>query len=187
MATSIPDPESRLLTELHQVLSQALGDIESETRLDQDYEVAETVRFEQAQISWFDRLPEPGGELQLLIAHKALPAVSGELVHKSGDFLILATGNFHYLINSQYVTAITGLTNLSTRAGRMDSISWLENVWFHDLCDRRVIGNWFLAGSQVVTGECIRSGFDSLDISQNLGLMTVPKRQLVAASVSVTS
>jgi hypothetical protein len=177
------EPEPPIIGELRRVITDAFDEVKSESRLDLDYEVAETVRFEQGQVSWFDRLPLNRTQIQVRLSHQALSTVTGNLIHKSGEFLIVAGEKFEYLVNNKYLVGISGLDARATFSRQPNTISWLENVWFHDLCDRQVFGSWYLVGGEVVSGECLRSGFDAIDIRQREDCMTIPKRALVAAQI----
>ena len=81
--------ESSLIGELNQVLLQAAEEVESEVRLDLAYEVLETVRFEQAHISWLDRLRNTTSTIEIRLAHTQLPIVVGQVRHLADPFLIL--------------------------------------------------------------------------------------------------
>ena len=177
------DSESPLIGELRRVMSDAFDDVNSELRLDLDYEVAETVRYEQGQVSWLDRLPVNRAQIQVRLSHQGLATVTGNLIHKSGEFLIVAGEKYEYLVNNKYLVAISGLDSRATFSPQPNSLSWLENVWFHDLCDRRVFSSWYLDGGEVISGECLRSGFDAIDVRQRDDCVTIPKRSLVAARI----
>lgn len=177
------DSESQLFQELSQVLGEAFLDVESESRLDLDYEVAETVRYEQGQVSWRDRARNSDTELEIYLSHPELPRLNGSLTHVSGDFIIVNSKPAQFLINSNSINAIAGLDDLATISTRPDSISWLENVWFHDLCDRIVDASWYLTGGQVVHGQCVRSGFDAIDVVCGGKVLTIPKVAIAAAKI----
>jgi hypothetical protein len=179
------EPDSILFNELRLVMGDAYADFMSESRLDMDYEVAETVRYEQGQISWRDRTRTSDCEIEVFLAHPELPRVTGSLASQSSDFLILKSHLFQYLVNSNFVSAVRGLHDLATINTQFDSVSWLENVWFHDLCDRIVEVNWYLVSGQVMQGHCIRSGFDAVDISGGDSTFTIPKSAIVAARVPI--
>jgi hypothetical protein len=57
--------ESLLIAELNRVLLQAAQEVESEERLDLAYEVLETVRYEQAHVSWLDRLRNTASPIEI--------------------------------------------------------------------------------------------------------------------------
>lgn len=173
--------ESSLITELNRVLLQAAEEVESEERLDLAYEVLETVRYEQAHVSWLDRLRNTFSPIELRLAHGQLPIVVGELKHLADPFLILENETTQFLVNFHFVTAISGLSELSQNVGTPDSINWLDNVWFHDLADQELSSTWYLTGDQVVEGVCRRTGFDSLDIEGSSKVFTIPKRSIVAS------
>ena len=179
--------ESQLFNELSQVLGEAFSEVESETRLDLDYEVAETIRYEQGQISWRDRARNSDGELEIHIAHSELARVTGSLIHQSGDFLVVSSNLAQYLINSNSISAIQGLSGLAKLSSGPDSISWLENVWFHDLCDRIVEASWYLLGGTVIQGSCVRSGFDAIDVTTREKQITIPKSAIVVARIPIYS
>ena len=172
--------ESSIIAELNRVLLQASEELESEERLDLTYEVAETVRFEQSHISWLDRLRNTAGTLEVRLNHRQLPNVFGEVRHLAEPFMILENSTTQFLINFEFVVAIDGLNELSQRTVSPDSINWLDNVWLHDLIERRQISSWYLAGDQVIEGFCLRVGFDSLDIESRSKVITLPKRSIVA-------
>jgi hypothetical protein len=172
--------ESSLIAELNRVLFQAAEDVESEERLDLAYEVLETIRFEQAHVSWLDRLRNTSGAVELRLAHSHLPLAIGEVRHLADPFMILENSSTQFLINFEFVSAVTGLNDLSQKPATPDSINWLDNVWFHNLADRRQTSTWYLLGDQVIEGICARTGFDSLDIEANSKIFTIPKRSLVA-------
>lgn len=174
------DFESSLITELNRVLLQAAEEVESEERLDLTYEVLETVRFEQAHISWLDRLRNTANSVELRLPHSHLPLVQGEVRHLAVPFLILENTTTQYLVNSDFVSAASGLSELSQNPTKLDAINWLDNVWFHDLTDQNISSTWYLVGDQVIEGACQRTGFDSLDIETNSKVVTIPKRSIVA-------
>lgn len=173
--------ESSLLSELNRVLLQAAEEVASEERLDLAYEVLETVRFEQAHISWLDRLRNTTGTVELRLAHADLPLVVGEVKHLAVPFLILENSTTHFLINFEFVSAASGLSELSRNNSQPDVVNWLDNVWFHDLVEHRSISTWYLVGDQVIEGFCKGTGFDSLEIETNSKTFTIPKRSIVSS------
>ena len=173
--------ESSLITELNRVLLQAAEELESEERLDLTYEVLETVRFEQAHISWLDRLRNTASSVELRLAHAHLPLSHGEVRHLANPFVILENATTQYLVNVDFVTAVTGLSELSQNFTNPDAINWLDNVWFHHLVDQSISSTWFIAGDQVIEGSCRRTGFDSLDLETNTKVITIPKTSIVAS------
>jgi hypothetical protein len=174
------ESESSIIAELNRVLLQAAEEVESEERLDLNYEVAETVRFEQSHISWLDRLRNTAGTLEIRLTHRQLPNVVGEVRHLADPFLILENSTAQFLINFEFVVAIAGLNELSQRTVTPDAINWLDNVWLHDLTEHRQISSWYLVGDQVIEGFCLRTGFDYLDIESKSKIITLPKRSIVA-------
>jgi hypothetical protein len=173
--------EPSLIAELNRVLFQAEQELESEERLDLAYEVLETVRFEQAHISWLDRLRNTKGRIEIRLAHSHLPMVVGEVRQLADPFLILENATTQFLINFNYVSAVTGLNSLSQKSAAPDAINWLDNVWFHDLVDQKKAITWLLCGDQVLEGHCLQTGFDSLDIQVNSRVLTIPKQSIVAS------
>lgn len=176
--------ESPLITELNRVLMQAAEEVESEERLDLAYEVLETVRFEQAHISWLDRLRNTAGTVEVRLAHNQMPLAVGDVRHLADPFMILKNAQTQLLINLEFVLAISGVNELSQNHSSPDVLNWLDNVWFHDLSERRVSSTWYLLGNQVIEGLCRRTGFDSLDIETNSKIFTIPKRSIVASRTS---
>jgi hypothetical protein len=172
--------ESFLIAELNRVLLQAAEEVDSEERLDLAYEVLETVRYEQAHVSWLDRLRNTSSSIELRLAHGQLPLVIGEVKHLADPFLILENATTQFLVNFDFVAAISGLSELSQKVGSPDAINWLDNVWFHDLADQQLSSTWYLVGNQVVEGICRRTGFDYLDIEGNSKVFTIPKRSIIA-------
>jgi len=180
IAMEFLENEPSILAELNRVMFQAADEVESEERLDLVYEVMETIRFEQAHISWLDRLRNTASPVELRLAHEHLPVTVGEVKHLSDPFVILENPTTQFLINSKYIVSIFGLSDLSQNHFAPDAINWLDNVWYHELADNRQISTWFLTGNQVVDGVCLRTGFDSLDIETNGKHFTIPKRSIVA-------
>ena len=174
------DFESSLITELNRVLFQAAEEVESEERLDLTYEVLETVRFEQAHISWLDRLRNTASSVELRLSHSQLPLVQGEVRYLADPFVIVENMKTQYLVNADFVSAASGLSELSQNPANPDAINWLDNVWFHDLADQNISSTWYLVDDQVIEGACRRTGFDSLDIETNSKVVTIPKRAIVA-------
>lgn len=172
--------ESSLISDLNQVLLQAAEAVESEERLDLTYEVLETVRFEQAQISWLDRLRNTAGSVELRLAHAHLSRIAGEVRHLADPFMILDNSTAQFLVNYEYVVAAVGLSDLSQNHSTPDAINWLDNVWFHNLVEHRVTSTWYLMGDYIIEGLCRRTGFDSLDIETNSKIVTIPKQAIVA-------
>ena len=173
--------EPSLIAELNRVLLQAAEEVESEERLDLAYEVLETIRYEQAHVSWLDRLRNTANAIELRLAHNQLPFVAGEVKHLADPFMILENSTTQFLVNFEFVAAVSGLSVLSQKPGTPDVINWLDNVWFHDLADRKITSTWYLTGDQVIEGICRSTGFDSLDIEGNSKVFTIPKRSIVAS------
>jgi hypothetical protein len=173
--------ESSLIAELNRVLFQAAEEVESEERLDLAYEVLETVRFEQAHISWLDRLRNTSSPIELRLAHEQLPLVVGEVKHLADPFMIIESFPTQFLVNFNFVLAACGLSELSQKSTVQDTINWLDNVWFHDLADQQLSSTWYLVGNQVVEGICRRTGFDYLDIEGNSKVFTIPKCSIIAS------
>ena len=172
--------ESSIIAELNRVLLQAVEEVESEQRLDLAYEVLETVRFEQAHTTWLDRLRNTPSSVELRLTHSLLPCVFGEVKHISDPFLILENETTQFLVNLNYVYAITGLSERAKANAEFDGINWLDNVWFHDLAYQKQVSTWYLKGDQVIKGACSRSGFDSIDIKTNSQTLTIPKQSIVS-------
>ena len=95
-------------------------------------------------------------------------------------FMILRNHSHQILVNANYVTAVSGLSQLAKVVTSSDRLNWLDNVWFHDLADRRQLVTWFLVGDQTVEGFCLRTGFDAIDIETNTKVLTLPKQSVVA-------
>ena len=179
------DPTTALvLAELNRVLGQALDEVESEQRLDLAYEVTETVRFERSHIAWLDRLRNTSNDVELHVAHPQLPLVIAQLVNVTDPFLVLRNHSHQYFVNSNFVVAACGLNHLVIEVASSDHINWLDNVWFHDLADRRRWLTWYLAGGQTFEGYCLRTGFDAIDIETNTKVLTFPKKLVVAGKLS---
>lgn len=176
--------EPEVITELNRVLCLELDEVGAEQRLDLAYEVIETVRYEQAHISWLDRLRNTTAEIELQISHAQLPSVTGNLMHLADPFLIMRNSQAQFLINSEYVTGVTGLNQLAGVAQSLDTFNWLDNVWFHDLSDRRALGTWYLTGDCVVEGHCLRTGFDAIDVATTSKVITFPKRAIVSSRIA---
>jgi len=172
--------ESSLISELNRVLFQAAEEMASEERLDLAYEVLETVRFEQTQVSWLDRLRNTPSTVEMRLAHSHLPLVAGKVRHLADPFIILENATSQFLINFEFLVSVTGLNALSQNNSAPDAINWLDNVWFHDLADMQRSSTWYLLGDQTIEGLCQRTGFDSLDIETNYKTFTIPKRSIVA-------
>jgi len=182
-----PEPQSRILDELNRVLCQELDEVNAEQRLDLAYEVIETVRFEQAHISWLDRLRNTTEDVDLQISHTQMPSVTGNLMHLSDPFLILRNSQAQFLINSAYVTGVSGLNQLARASQTHDTFNWLDNVWFHDLSDRRILGTWYLKGDHVVEGYCLRTGFDAIDVATNSKVLTFPKHAIISSRIPIAA
>jgi hypothetical protein len=176
--------ESQVITELNRVLCQELDEVGAEQRLDLAYEVIETVRYEQAHISWLDRLRNTTDEIEVQISHTQLPSVTGTLMHVCDPFLIMRNSQAQFLINSEFVTGVAGLNQLAGAAQSLDTFNWLDNVWFHDLSDRRALGTWYLKGNCVVEGYCLRTGFDAIDVATTSKVITIPKRAIVSSRIA---
>jgi hypothetical protein len=173
--------EPSLIAELNRVLLQAAEEVEAEERLDLAYEVLETVRYEQSHVSWLDRLRNTSSPIEIRLAHGQLPIVVGEVKHVADPFLILENTTTQFLLNFDFVAAISGLSELSQKAGAPDAINWLDNVWFHVLAEQHLSSTWYLAGDQVIEGICRRTGFDSIDIEGSSKVFTIPKRSMIAS------
>jgi hypothetical protein len=172
--------ETSLISELNRVLFQAAEEVASEERLDLAYEVLETVRFEQAHIAWLDRLRNTSTTVELRLAHAQLPLAVGEVRNLADPFIVLENLTTQFLINFEYIVAISGLSDLSQNHSAPDVVNFLDNVWFRELADRKQTSTWYLAGDQIVEGLCLRTGFDSLDIETSSKVFTIPKRSVVA-------
>jgi hypothetical protein len=173
--------ETSLISELNRVLFQAAEEVASEERLDLAYEVLETIRFEQAQISWIDRLRNTSSTVELRLAHAQLPLAVGEVRHLADPFVVLKNSMTQFLINCKYVVAVSGLSDLSQNHSAPDVVNFLDNVWFRELTDNKQTSTWYLVGDQIIEGLCLRTGFDSLDIETNSKIFTIPKRSIVAS------
>jgi len=173
--------ETSLISELNRVLFQAAEEVASEERLDLAYEVLETIRFEQAQISWIDRLRNTSSTVELRQAHAQLPLAVGEVRHLADPFIVLENLTIQFLINLEYTVAISGLSELSQNHSAPDVVNFLDNVWFRELTDNKQVSTWYLVGDQIIEGLCLRTGFDSLDIETNSKIFTIPKRSIVAS------
>ena len=90
--------EPTLFAELNRVLLQAAEEVESEARLDLAYEVLETIRYEQAHVSWLDRLRNTSSSIELRLTHGQLPFVVGEVQHLADPFLILENATTQFLV-----------------------------------------------------------------------------------------
>lgn len=173
--------ETSLISELNRVLFQAAEEVASEKRLDLAYEVLETIRFEQAQISWIDRLRNTSSTVELRLAHAQLPLAVGEVRHLADPFIVLENPTIQFLINIEHTVAISGLSDLSQNHSAPDVVNFLDNVWFRELTDNKQVSTWYLVGDQIIEGLCLRTGFDSLDIETNSKIFTIPKRSIVAS------
>lgn len=172
--------ESSLVSELNQVLLQAAEEVASEERLDLAHEVLETVRFEQAHISWLDRLRNTTNSVELRLAHCNLPLVAGEVRSFADPFIVLENLTTQFLINFEHVVAASGLSDLARNQSSLDAVSYLSSIWIRELTDHNQASTWYLSGDQVIEGLCLRIGFDSLDIESNSRMFTIPKRSVIA-------
>ena len=98
-------------------------------------------------------------------------------------FMILRNVSHQYFVNSNFVVAACGLNPLAKVVTSPDRINWLDNVWFHELADRRQLVTWYLAGDQIFDGYCLRTGFDAIDIETNSKVLTLPKQSVVAGRI----
>jgi hypothetical protein len=175
------ESESSLFIELNRVLLQAAQEVESEERLDLAYEVLETVRFEQAHVSWLDRLRNTYRAIEFRLNHAHLALLAGEVRHLADPFVVIEGPANQFLINLEFVSAVSGLSELSQPLTTSDSINTLDSVWFHELIEHRLTTTWYLVGDQVIEGSCLRAGFDALDIESHAKVFTIPKRSIVVA------
>jgi hypothetical protein len=124
---------------------------------------------------------------QLRLAHAQLPLIVGEVRYLADPFMVLESLTSQFLVNFDFVSAISGLSELSQKSGAPDAINWLDNVWFHQLADQQLTSTWYLVGDQVIDGICRRTGFDSLDIEGSTKVFTIPKRSIVASRTVMSS
>lgn len=172
--------ESSLVSELNQVLVQAAEEVASEERLDLAYEVLETVRFEQAHISWLDRLRNTLNAVELRLAHCNIPFVVGEVRQVADPFIVIEDVTTRLLINFDHVVALSGLSELSRNNSSPDAVDFLSSILLRELADHKQSSTWYLAGDQVIEGLCLRIGFDSLDIESHSKIFTIPKQSVIA-------
>ena len=175
---------SSVITELNRVLGQALDQVACEQRLDLAYEVMETVRFEHSHISWLDRLRNTSGQIEIRIPHTQLPVVQAKVSHLANPFLILSSSQYQYFVNSDYVTSVLELNVRAIVSINPEESNWLNNVWFHEISDRRALGTWYLNGNQSINGYCLRTGFDAIDIDSNGETFTLPMKAIIAGRIA---
>ena len=172
-------PNQAVLFELMQVLRQASAEIQSEQRLDDDLEVADSVRYEQGLICWQDRLML-NAPLTVQIHHAGLQFIRGELSHFSKQALILKSDRFEYLINTESVVVISGLEQRVSISKPISTDDYLQKIWLHDIVDRQLEATWFISNDTQIDGRCLRTWLDAVDVANVHSDLTIPLNHLVA-------
>ena len=164
------------------VLSDAFGTISSEVRLALDAEVAETLRFDQAQQSWTQRLANTRSTIEMNFAHPDLERVSGLVIASSDKYVELLDGDSSFLINLSHVITASGLAVKSVAESTSAVDSQLDSMWLHDASDsQRPVTVW-CGLSRRVTGYLVTVGSDFIDLEVNGQINTVNTTHLVCAT-----
>lgn len=183
--TEASDSEVDVLLQCQQLLAQVKQSLAFENQLELEAEISETVRFEMSQISWLQRVPDPGTHLVVATRHKLLESVSGELVHRGSEFLGIDTGRVTVLIRATEVIWVQGLA--VGKVNKLDSgFGEVETqILLHELADQQLTVTCCLGYEQSVTGQ-IKSVFrDSISVSSASIEVTINLGQLVGLKLAI--
>jgi hypothetical protein len=174
-----------IIHELMHVVRQASQSLESERQLEDDLEVADTVRYEQGLIDWQVRLPHQGEPLTVWTTHAQADVFSGKFQQSSHNVIIMDTLSHSVLLNPKMLTAISGLLERIVSKQPLATDDYLLKLWLHDICDRHVIARWFIGTNLVFDGYCVRTGQDAVDITTRTETITIPFQRLVAVRIDL--
>ena len=172
-----------IIHELMHVVRQASQSLESERQIEDDLEVADTVRYEQGLIDWQVRLPHQGEQLTVWTTHSQVDVLSGEFQQSSHNVIIMNSKSHNVLFNPKMVIAISGLAQRIVTKQPLATDDYLLKLWLHDICDRHVMARWFVGADLVFDGYCARTGQDAVDIATRTETITIPFQQLVAVRI----
>ncbi|MBU6347914.1 MAG: hypothetical protein KGQ38_04805, partial [Actinomycetales bacterium] len=165
-------------------LAQVKQSLAFEDQLELEAEISETVQFEKSQISWIQRIPDPGAHMVVATRHKLLERVSGNLVHRGLEFLGIDTGRVTVLIRVVEVLWVQGLAagkvnKLETGLGEVEG-----QILLHEIADQKVTVTCCLGNDQSFTGQ-IRSVFrDSISVCSGNTEVTINLGQLVGLKLA---
>lgn len=180
-----PDlPNKSVIYELMQVIRQASDSIAVEQQIDEGFEVADSVRFEQSAIDWQSRIPDQTIPVKIRTINRWLDLIEGNVIHHSSDAMILKNTFHTYLVLTESVTAVQ---NLLTKIRTFDPAvvdDFLLTIWLHGIVDQQILATWFFSIGETLEGYCIRVGKNAVDVRCNSGTFTLPFGQLVAVRIS---
>ena len=133
-----PDlPNKSVIYELMQVIRQASDSIAVEQQIDEGFEVADSVRFEQSAIDWQSRIPDQTIPVKIRTINRWLDLIEGNVIHHSSDAMILKNTFHTYLVLTESVTAVQ---NLLTKIRTFDPAvvdDFLLTIWLHGIVDSK--------------------------------------------------
>ena len=175
------EPDDDLPDVLHEVaslLSAAHEVMQGETRADVNAEVTDTVRYDQAHVSWLERLAVAPQDVGMTFDHPELELVPMHVTHACDTSIIATHGHYEYFINPSYVTSISGLSSLSRTHQPMRHkcrIAWLNQCMdFDDELDV------FIRPRLTIRGRIAVINRDSIDVLTRRAATTVPTEGCVA-------
>lgn len=174
-----------VLHDVAYVLSAAHEAIAGDERADLAAQVADTVRFDHAQVSWLDRVRVTGTPVDMTFDHALLALREVRVTHCCPD-AVIATNDVHeFLVNPKHLTAVSGLSNLSRMSAHR--VHDCRRSWLFECVDVGYELAVFVRPQQVVRGTCSRVNFDSIDVSLRTGVLTIALQGLVAVQRSMLS
>jgi len=161
-----PSPEE-LLAQCEQIFTSASQKISGESQLELKAEVAESVKYELAQLSWLDRLAVGGPPVTLATTHPDCRIITGTIEQTSPSILVLATDSFRFLINPKHITWLQTTTERVSLANQQPLDQFALRLWLQQLCDSKAERHWFLTDGSAVVGRPVRLFADAVEVATN--------------------
>lgn len=167
-----------VLDQLEVIVQSAAEEIVVESRLEETLEIYESIRYEQELINFIDRLRNTEGEIQVTMACKNYPLITGEIRFTSDEYLVLSNSQADYFIASKHICLIN---NADPKAiFRMDTLP-IETtmLWIKNLIDAQSLVSVTLLGDIQLVGTIIRFGHDHLDFVAASKYFVIPMSAIV--------
>ena len=175
-----------VLEDLRSILQEAGEQYKGEQRIDVSNEVADTVRFGQTAMRWWERIRNPD-QLKLHLQHEDLPVIAGKILWVSERFLCMVDDRYEYLVNLEHVLMVSGLSSVGAIAVPSSVAQHMDGIWLGGLLGAQQLASWYVSSRQVIVGICTRLGLDAVDVQADGLGTTVLSKHMVAVRIAVQS
>ena len=160
-----------VLSDVAEVMAYAHEELDSEHRAELINELHDCVLFERRHINWWERM---GATNQLVdVVFQSGRRLSGLTVqHACEDFVIARDERFSFVFRSSKIQLVTGLSAQAYSAEHRQLTCGIQSLSFAESSGSAI--HIELTSDNLLSGYLCRIWKDSVDVTTNQGVVTVP-------------